>query len=85
MDLIRKFRISPVLALALGMGFFLHYKNLQGTIYLNEDEARAFTLLSSGPMIRATGKPGYLAFGHTHTSDCLMLAPLGFLCISVFY
>ncbi|MEI8345438.1 MAG: glycosyltransferase family 39 protein, partial [Candidatus Omnitrophota bacterium] len=76
------------LNLCLGAVFvlaaFLHFRNLGGVVYLNEDEARAFTLMTSGPLIWAMGSPVYAFFGRTQAAVFYLAAFLG-LCSSWFF
>ncbi|MBF0253801.1 MAG: glycosyltransferase family 39 protein, partial [Candidatus Omnitrophica bacterium] len=50
------------LAFAFVAGVFLHFSNLHGAIYLAEDEARSFTLMSSGPLMYLMSHPIYTIF-----------------------
>ena len=74
--------ISLVLALLAG-GLFL-FSNLHGVIYLAEDEARPFTLLSSGQLMFFLGHPVYERF-HTQASVFYLAAFLNFASIPLFY
>ncbi len=54
----RKYYIA--LSLILAVSFFLHFRNLFGASYVNSDEARAFSFLSTGPLITLLNRPFFL-------------------------
>jgi len=67
------------------LGLFLHFRNLSGAIYLNEDEARFFSLLSSGQLLYLLGNPVYLFCGHSQTSVFYLTAAVGLADIGLAY
>ncbi len=74
-----------LLAAAFVVGGWLSFRNLDGMIYLNEDEARAFALLSSGPLIYAMGSPVYAFCGRTQTAVFMLAGVLGLISLGLFY
>lgn len=64
-------------------GFYLHFSNLQGAVYLAEDEARPFALLSSGPLMYLMGRPIYEIF-REQSAVFYLCGALGFLSIPLF-
>ncbi len=74
-----------ILALILLAGAYLHFRNLSGISYLDEDEARAFNLLSSGPLLYLSCSWAYNLFGHVQSAAYYIAALYGFACILVFY
>ncbi len=72
-----------VFALILVLGGFLLFSNLSAAIYMTEDEARPFQLLSSGQLIYLLSAP--LHFLHTQASVFYFVAFLNFLSLIIFY
>lgn len=73
-----------ILALTLTLAFVLHFRNLEGVVYLDEDEARSFALLSSGPLMFLMGSPIYALF-RAQSAVFYIAATAGFLSIVLFY
>lgn len=72
------------LAAAAALSAFLLFSNLRGVIYLSEDEARPFVLLSSGQLLYLIGRPVFDVF-RTQESVFYLVAALNFLSLFVFY
>ncbi|OQX81026.1 MAG: hypothetical protein B6D56_03655 [Candidatus Omnitrophica bacterium 4484_70.1] len=79
----REKEVYFLLILSLIVGAFLHFRNLNEAVYLDPDEARAFTILSSGPLIYLICRPIYKLF-LTESSVFVWAGVLGFLCIIFF-
>lgn len=84
---IKRLRINYlyfILILALALGAFLHFRNLDNAIFLDEDEARPFQLLNSGPLIYLICSPIFDIF-LTQASVFYIVAFLGFFSIVLIY
>ncbi|MEI8175716.1 MAG: glycosyltransferase family 39 protein [Candidatus Omnitrophota bacterium] len=73
------------LGLGLALGIFLHLRNLYGVVYIDEDEARAFNLLSSGPLIYLICAPVYNLFHHLQRSVFFFAGLFGVASILLVY
>lgn len=73
-----------LLIAALGLGFFLHFRNLFGAKFMDPDEARAMAMLPSGPFIYLLCRPLYALMQLEH-SGFYTAAALGFGSILLFY
>lgn len=73
-----------ILAAAFILGAYLHFANWHGAIYLDEDEARPFTLMSSGPLIYLMSRPVYNLF-RVQESVFYFVSLLGFISVFLFY
>ena len=70
--------------LATLAGGWLLFSNLNGIIYLSEDEARPFQLMTSGQLMYLLSHPFFLLF-HTQASVFYLVAFLNFLSLILFY
>ncbi len=66
------------------IGIYLNFRNLWGAVYLDEDEARAFTLLNSGPMLYLICNPFFVVFYAEHGAF-YAAALIGVLGMYLFY
>jgi hypothetical protein len=85
MDIIRRNWLNIVLLLAFAIGIYLHFRNLDGVIYVDEDETRAFAFLCSGPLLCLICRPFYLIAGRNITTTFYVAAFMGLLCVVAFY
>ena len=51
---------------ALTVGVFLHFRSWAGAVYIDEDEARAFNLMSTGPLLYLLCRPFFQFQGKLH-------------------
>lgn len=77
-------RYNLILLVVLVVAAFLHYRNFYEVVYIDKDEARAFTMLRSGPMLYLLCRPFY-EISHTESAAFYVATTLGFLCIVLFY
>jgi hypothetical protein len=78
-------RTHALMALGVLAGAFLHFRNLDGVVYLDPDEARSTSLLKSGPMLYLLGRPISLFFMWDQSALFYLAASLGFASIILFY
>jgi len=81
---IRKDRLSIILLVIFAVAAILHFRNFYEVGYLSLDEARAFTLRPSGPMIFLLCRPIYAIF-LTKSSVFYVAAFFGFMSVIIFY
>ncbi len=77
-------KTTIIVIVAILAGIFLHFRNLDNAVYLSEDEARAFALMNSGPLIYLLCYPA-LAVSETESTAFYVAAALGLACIFLFY
>ena len=77
-------RARSIVALAFLVGFFLHFRNLDGARILDPDEERAYSMLPSGPFIYLLCRPLFL-LTRAEDSGFYVAATLGFVSIILFY
>jgi len=77
-------KIALLVIAVIMLGAFLHFRNLNGAVYMNEDEARAFTLMDSGPLIYLLCRPA-LSVSPQESTAFYVAATLGLAGIIIFY
>lgn len=82
---VKRHRGTLAVAAVLALAAFLHLRNLYGVIYLDEDEARAFSLLSSGPLMHIICAPIYALTNNSISAIFYFAGLLGLAGIVLFY
>jgi hypothetical protein len=77
-------KTTVIVIVAILAGIFLHFRNLDNAVYLSEDEARAFALMNSGPLIYLICAPA-LAVTERESTAFYVAAALGLACILLFF